>query len=704
MTVRATCLDVETGQAPRCASGGCKIPQGHPQRTLTKWCSLAIIVIVQVFASTYPVLHAEEWYQAFLSWRSKPDDPMTRTFWERRLIQYWFYVVAAVVVLVICAGVVSTSMRPQCHDRLEKTLEHYLLTKWAVCISFAAHTGFLWFIPHEVLRNVVGLLPDLLQVFSEYLLYSMFQDRLHFLEAAWGRSLGSVLIGYVKIAAVMLSAGLSAAGSLDPSYTMAMSSFTWSGIKAIYASATLCIAAIMWVALSRVRLPTCTASAFVGQYTHAERKWAKEYLGRLRFALAIPLCLDACSALVVGASFHCSAPWLFKFNFLIEGLQRLLSLITEVTSMLLLVGIFQLQKPEIQLQVPSMQRGVSSEQRSRRWRKVVSKLANRGMNVGMLLDFYEQLGRPGSCMPMYNPKVSTTNDVVRHAIIPMSRAGAYGRAYANLGDPAARKVPPTRMVTHNRDNTFLDLVSAIVADALNEGAYEHIANQLADGHTGKIRQLVASVGALQLRYWICAFCVNQHAGICGGFGPQPAEGAARRRFEKNRRDTATNEVFELCHCRTPKVFSGDQCEMNKFDDMMALLHGRNRSFTQLVAVDREFDIFTRAWCVAELVQASVSGLVQHVQLHERRQLDISSVDVAIYAKISRLKVENCQASRPQDKADILRKIPCFADFNTQLHALIFGEKGLLRCEFRGFGLLDAAVRTARRMEVLNGEI
>ena len=102
---------------------------------------------------------------------------MTRTFWERRLIQYWFYVVAAVVVLVICAGVVSTSMRPQCHDRLEKTLEHYLLTKWAVCISFAAHTGFLWFIPHEVLRNVVGLLPDLLQVFSEYLLYSIWAEQ-----------------------------------------------------------------------------------------------------------------------------------------------------------------------------------------------------------------------------------------------------------------------------------------------------------------------------------------------------------------------------------------------------------------------------------------------------------------------------------------------------------------------------------------------
>eukprot|EP00435_Cladocopium_sp_Y103_P059474 s1584_g21.t1 len=384
MTVSMTCLDVEGPKAARCAGGGpCNLPESHsPGRTLScKWYGLATIVIVQVFASTYPVLHAEEWYQSFLSWRSKPDDPMTRTYWERRLIQYWFYVAAAVVVLVICAGVVSTRMRRQCHDRLEKTLEYYLLTKWAVCIAFAAHNGFLWFVPHEVLRNVVGLLPDLLQVFSEYLLYSMFQDRLHFLEAAWGRTLGSGLIGYVKIVAVVLSAGLSAAGSLDPSYTMAMSPFTWSGIKVIHASATLWIAAIMWLALSRVRLPTCTACADVGQYTNAERKWAKEYLGRLRFALAIPLCLDACGALLVGASFHYSAPWRFKFTFLIEGMQRFLSLIIEVTSMLLLVGIFQLQKPEIQLQVPSMQREISPEQRSRRWRKVVSKLANRGMTV-----------------------------------------------------------------------------------------------------------------------------------------------------------------------------------------------------------------------------------------------------------------------------------------------------------------------------------
>ena len=152
MTVRATCLDVEKGKNPH-ASEGCNIPQG-PGRTWTKWYCLASIVIVQVFASTYPVLHSEEWYQAF-------------------------YVVAAVIVLVICAGVVSTSMRRQCHDRLEKTLEYYLLTKWAVCISFAAHTGFLWFIPHEVLRNVVGLLPDLLQVFSEYLLYSIWAQLIY---------------------------------------------------------------------------------------------------------------------------------------------------------------------------------------------------------------------------------------------------------------------------------------------------------------------------------------------------------------------------------------------------------------------------------------------------------------------------------------------------------------------------------------------
>ena len=36
-------------------------------------------------------------------------------------------------------------------------------------------------------------------------------------------------------------------------------------------------------------------------------------------------------------------------------------------------------------------------------------------------------------------------------------------------------------------------------------------------------QLVSryETGCLQTPVWICAFSINQHASICGGFGPEP---------------------------------------------------------------------------------------------------------------------------------------------------------------------------------------
>lgn len=42
----------------------------------------------------------------------------------------------------------------------------------------------------------------------------------------------------------------------------------------------------------------------------------------------------------------------------------------------------------------------------------------------------------------------------------------------------------------------------------------------------------------QLRYWICAFCINQHASICGS-----SMGVL---------DTVTQEVLPCCDCATPK--------------------------------------------------------------------------------------------------------------------------------------------------------
>ena len=102
-------------------------------------------------------------------------------------------------------------------------------------------------------------------------------------------------------------------------------------------------------------------------------------------------------------------------------------------------------------------------------------------------------------------------------------------------------------------------------------------------------------------YWICAFSVNQHSGICA-----TPDGC----------DSLTKLPYVPCDCNLQKHFNTTapltsdgrsvNCEMNKFSDMIALLAAGNAKFSQIVAVDVAFGLFRRAWCVAELVQACQS--------------------------------------------------------------------------------------------------
>ena len=73
------------------------------------------------------------------------------------------------------------------------------------------------------------------------------------------------------------------------------------------------------------------------------------------------------------------------------------------------------------------------------WEIKVAELANRRVSVGKLLNFYTQLGseKPG-LMPHFLPEKSTTNDVVRHAVIPESRQGTKGEALAVTWHQAVR--------------------------------------------------------------------------------------------------------------------------------------------------------------------------------------------------------------------------------------------------------------------------
>merc|ERR1712224_1122384 len=118
-------------------------------------------------------------------------------------------------------------------------------------------------------------------------------------------------------------------------------------------------------------------------------------------------------------------------------------------------------------------------------------------------------------------------------------------------------------------------------------------------------------------YWICAFCVDQHVSICRN-----------------------------CNCGKTKWKNGDtDCEMDKFDAMMKMSkEERAGDFEQVIAVDRKFELFDRAWCVAELAEADRSRMRQRLKVLSLENLEDN------YDEIEVLDVRNCGASREEDKA------------------------------------------------------
>jgi len=295
------------------------------------------------------------------------------------------------------------------------------------------------------------------------------------------------------------------------------------------------------------------------------------------------------------------------------------------------------------------------------WDRTVDKLAQRGITLEALLHFYKSLGTPAS-MPHYTPAVHTTGDVVRQAIIPQSKA--LRASFADMLAPSERGYP-NKMVTHNWGNVFRDLCAAIFADALEEPSFCMVASLL-EQDVDVLERMLHKSGRMQQRYWVCAFAVNQHAGICAS-RPVPEF------------DTVTGLPHPLCDCGLPKAFNSTgpltddgrsiPCEMNKFDDMIRLLAARDLSFSQVIAVDADFGLFGRAWCVAELAEAHRLDMGQHLRLRSRQDLTLHE------GELRNLRVESMQASRPEDVEEILAKIPDTRAFNKALRHLVLN--GLL---------------------------
>ncbi|CAK9087506.1 Dynein heavy chain 12 [Durusdinium trenchii] len=333
------------------------------------------------------------------------------------------------------------------------------------------------------------------------------------------------------------------------------------------------------------------------------------------------------------------------------------------------------------------------------WTDKVHELANRGVTLTSLLRFWQALVQD-KVMPSFDPRISTTNDVVRQAIIPLTRnAAGEGQAMASLWS-CGQPVCAASMVTHNWSNYFHHLMAAIFADALEEEHYAGVAEMLltAEGYQ-RLENKIQEKGCGNKSYWVCAFSVNQHACICDNFGRAPPEGTPEfEEWDLKRRDSVTGLVFNVCPCKQRKIWNNEPalCEMNKFDSMMRHLNRQQRDFSHLVVVDVAFDVFTRAWCIAEIVESGRSRIHQRIKLHSEAALDRN------YQRLSSIDVRHCKASRPEDREMILQSIQDVKRFNSDLQWTIFGTEGLLRKWMDGRERAALAGRCVRRAGTFGG--
>lgn len=282
------------------------------------------------------------------------------------------------------------------------------------------------------------------------------------------------------------------------------------------------------------------------------------------------------------------------------------------------------------------------------WNDTVVELAGRGISLDALLTFYEDLRE--RFMPHFNPDRHRTADVVRLAIIPATAQSCTSMAELLMeGEPTR----PHVMVTHGWSNLFRDLLAAVCSEALCEPEYCRVAHLL-DNDLGLLRSWLTQVGKLRRNYWICAFSVNQHRTMCN---QNP-----NRDF-----DRVTGLLHPVCCCGAAKATDGTACEVNKFHDMMYLLAASDPNFRQAVAIDEDFDLFSRAWCVAELAAAHESGIAQSIVVSSIVSL-VENAD-----RLQTLRIQNMSASRPEDINEIMQQIGDPEAFNVRLRNLVCNE-------------------------------
>ncbi|CAE8649426.1 unnamed protein product, partial [Polarella glacialis] len=278
----------------------------------------------------------------------------------------------------------------------------------------------------------------------------MVQRRLELVERGFGQSLGAGMVAKTRLGVLLALIVLDCYFGYAMFNEVAFFNY-WQVFYWLLGFTNLVVAVIVIVGLAWVCAAAEPSRLRAGSYAQAEAIWSRALLRQLCFALVLPCFISG--ALYLAEAFcedvgHVEGQRLaFKrpdpFAALSPPLDQTLSPLLESMCLFIICGFFQPEHPEL---IPKKQNSMGNTSTSQEldadasspggqqssassWDKTVQSLSARSLEVEELLEFFCRLGprRDASgaeaVMPSYDPWLSTTSDVVRGAIIPLSRAG-----------------------------------------------------------------------------------------------------------------------------------------------------------------------------------------------------------------------------------------------------------------------------------------
>uniref|UniRef100_A0A7S4T1S7 Uncharacterized protein n=1 Tax=Alexandrium monilatum TaxID=311494 RepID=A0A7S4T1S7_9DINO len=377
----------------------------------------------------------------------------------------------------------------------------YFLSVWvALNLQALRDTWFLFMpcahcivVPPSVqLRSVASECVDIVTLCAAFLFYGLVEDRLRLVEVGFNARLGSNMIRGLRYALLVIMLMGVTNGNFDLFHLVGNAPY-WASGYLITAMIPLLASAVTFRAITVVRRPTLQETPGLSAYTQAEKAWACNSVASMRLALSLPMLTNAVCLLAQAITYGFSGNSCLLL--LMDASSVLITALMEAIALFFVIGVFTEQRPAFEAEEGSVKEVIAARQcaGSEAWSAKVSALAGRSVSALSLLDFFERLGPNGETMPHFDPRRSTTGDVVRHAVVPLSRRGDAGLPYAELVRSGGAALPAS-MVTHTWGCCFAVLVAAVVADAMGLAEYGDVLAQLEEGHISQVRDRLEACG------------------------------------------------------------------------------------------------------------------------------------------------------------------------------------------------------------------